>query len=200
MPPNFWDQRYAEDAFAYGTEPNDFLRDVAPQLSRGRAIAVAEGQGRNAVFLAQQGLETLAMDMSAVGLQRAEGLAQLKGTRITTQVGDLADWDPGDAAADVVVAIWCHLPSQLRRRVHPAFCRWLRPGGALVLECYRQEQVVLGTGGPKDADLLPTLAELQEDFASLDLRICREVSRDVHEGPYHHGPSATLQVLGFKRS
>ena len=201
-PPEFWDARYAESALAYGDGPNDFLASVADHLpDRGRVLCLAEGQGRNAVFLAEQGHRVTAVDLSAVGLERARALAATRGVAVETEVADLADYDLGEATWDAVVSVFAHTPADVRRRLHRRVVAALRPGGAFVLEAYTPEQTRRDTGGPSGpeaVDITMTAAGLAEELAGLDVETLREVEREVVEGPYHRGAAAVVQVLAWK--
>ena len=202
-PEDTWNRRYAAAGFYYGTAPNDFLREVEPLLLRqGHVLCLGEGEGRNAVFLAQCGHTVLAMDQSAVGLEKAQLLAREQGVRIATHVADLENWDLGAAAPkggwDAIVSIWCHMPVAVRPALHQRIVAALKPGGVFVLEAYRPEQLRYGTGGPPTVDLLPTLAELQRDLAALELLVAGAPEREVREGKGHDGLSAVVQVLGRK--
>lgn len=190
-----WDARYAEPGFVYGKEPNDFLVSVADRIPPGPVLCLAEGQGRNAVYLATLGHEVTAVDRSAVGLARARELAQERGVRLTTIEADLGQYAVAPGAWAGVVAIFMHLPKPLRSRVYRGAAAGLRPGGALVMEAYRPAQIAFGTGGPKDAALLPDLAELIAELSGLTMEVGREVERDIAEGSYHLGRSAVVQVL-----
>lgn len=195
-----WNQRYSETFASYGTEPNDFLREVASQIPEGPVLCLAEGEGRNAVFLAARGHAVTAVDLSDVGLANAATLAASRGVTLTTVVADLADYDLGEARWAGIVSIWAHVPPALRVKLHAACTRALRPGGVLVLEAYTPRQLERsGKGGPTQPELLMTPEALREDFAGLDLERCEEVERDVSEGTYHQGPSTTVQVLAHKR-
>lgn len=193
-----WDSRYAEPEWAYGTEPNDFLVEVADRLPPGPILCLAEGQGRNAVWLAGRGHDVTAVDASLVGLERAAALAEARRVDLQTVHADLEDYDLGHASWAGIVAIWCHLPPALRQKVLQGVVRALRPGGAFVLEAYTPAQLQHNTGGPRSLDLLYTRAELEAELQGLDLEILREVTREIHEGRYHDGPSATVQVLARK--
>lgn len=191
-----WDERYAESEWAYGTEPNDFLVDVAGAIPRhGRVLCLAEGQGRNAVYLAERGHTVTAMDLSEVGLARARELAEKRGVTIDTERGDLADYDLGAARWDAIVSIWAHVPSVLRRALHRRVVRALAPGGVYLLEAYTPEQVQLGTGGPPNPDLCVPVEVLSEELAGLILERCEAKRRLVSEGRYHQGESAVVQVV-----
>lgn len=199
-----WDRRYASEEFYYGTLPNDFLREVEPRLVRGgHVLCLGEGEGRNAAFLAERGHAVTAVDQSAVGLEKAARLAAGRGVKIVTIVADLDDWDLAAAAPpggwDAIVSIWCHLPAAIRPGLHRRIMDALKPGGRFVLEAYRPEQLQFGTGGPPTVDLLPTLAELREDFSALELEIAQAPERDVREGRGHDGISAVVEMVGRKR-
>lgn len=192
-----WDERYSKPEFAYGTEPNDFLRENAGRLPPGRVLCLAEGQGRNAVFLAGLGHEVTAVDGSAVGLARAQELAESRGVQVRTVQADLADYDLG-TGWDAIVTIFGHLPPDLRTDVFLRVVQALRPGGAFLMEAYSKAQLGRGTGGPPVADLLYDLEEVRRDLAGLDLAIAVQVEREVHEGPHHSGLASTVQILGFR--
>lgn len=193
-----WDDRYDTDEFVYGTEPNDFLREVADRLTPGELLSIAEGEGRNAVFLAGLGHRVTGVDSSAVGLAKAQSLAAQRGVALTTEVCDLAGFDPGQARWQTIVSIFCHLPSALRSALYTRLVAALQPGGLLVLEAYTPDQLQHGTGGPKDPDMLPTLAALQHELAGLDFLIARETVRPVIEGRFHSGNGAVVQLLACR--
>jgi SAM-dependent methyltransferase len=192
-----WDERYAEPGFAYGTRPNDFLAEVIDRLPAGRALCLAEGQGRNAVFLAERGFDVEAIDQSPVGLARANELAAERGVQITTRAQDLAQLQLEFGSWDVIVSIFAHVPPPIRRHVHQQVRGALKPGGAFVLEAYTPDQVGRGTGGPPVAELTMTTAGLAEELAGLRFDHAVELERDVVEGRYHTGRAAVVQVLAF---
>lgn len=196
----YWDSRYAEADYSYGTEPNDFLVQVAPRIPPGRVLCLAEGQGRNAVYLAGLGHLVTAVDQSAVGAQRAQRLAAERGVRIETITADLADFLIAPGAWEGIVSIFGHLPPALRADVHRRAVAGLRPGGAFVLEAYSPRQVHFDTGGPRagQEELLVPLSSVAAELGGLRLERAAEVEREVREGSYHHGPASVVQVLGFK--
>jgi len=194
-----WNERYSLPGFAYGTTPNDFLVEVADRLPQGRVLALCDGEGRNGVFLAERGHHVVALDGSTVGLKKAEALAAERGTSIETVAADLNDYHIAPATYDAVVAIFAHLPRTLRERVHREAVASLKPGGIFVLEAYTPRQIGRGTGGPRTLDMLMDVPILECELAGLDFEILREVEREIHEGAYHTGDSATVQVLGVKR-
>ncbi len=194
-----WDERYGTSGFFYGTEPNDFLRENLAAIPAGGAVlSLGEGEGRNAVFLAGRGYRVVALDQSVKGLEKARRLAADKGVAIDTVIADLDGYRIEPAAWDGIVSIWCHLPSALRAAVHRQAVAGLRPGGAFLLEAYTPHQLGRGTGGPKSADLLPTLAQLRGELAGLQFVHALESERIVKEGCGHTGSSATVQVVAVR--
>lgn len=196
MADNFWDERYATDHYLYGTQPNDFVAAMAASIPPGPVLCLAEGEGRNAVYLARRGHPTTAVDASARGLAKARDLAAAQGVAITTQVADLADYPIAPAAWAGVVATWAHLPPALRRQVFSRAVAGLRPGGLFIVEAYTPAQLAFGTGGPKDPALCMTLAALREELAGLEFLVARECEREVIEGTGHTGHAAVVQVCG----
>jgi SAM-dependent methyltransferase len=193
-----WDERYSDEEYAFGTEANDFLRSVLQQLPDGKALCLGDGEGRNGVWLAEEGLAVTAVDTSSVGLEKARALAHNRGVAIATVHADLADFVIERETWDLVVSIFCHLPPPLRKRVHRDVVAGLRPGGMFVLEAYTPAQIAYGTGGPPTAELTMNLETLRRELAGLKLLHAVELEREVHEGRYHNGHSAVVQVLALK--
>ncbi|HPX37880.1 MAG TPA: class I SAM-dependent methyltransferase [Mycobacterium sp.] len=189
-----WDERYRGEEYVYGTSPNDFLRSQIATLPRGRILCLAEGEGRNAVFLAEQGYDVTAVDQSPVGLAKARQLAEQRGVSIETVVADLAAFEVAPEAWDGVVSIFAHVPPPARQHIHRQVVTGLRPGGVLLLEAYRPEQLEYRTGGPPVAELMMTLDGLREELSGLDFDYCAETVRDIQEGPLHHGAGAVVQL------
>lgn len=194
MTENSWDQRFSGPAYAYGTEPNDFVASMAYRIPDGPVLCLAEGEGRNAVFFAGLGRRVTAVDLSAVGLEKARRLAESRGVEIAVQVADLADYEIGQGAWAGIVATWAHLPPPVRSSVHARVAAGLRPGGVYVLEAYTPAQVAHGTGGPKEPSLCMTLADLRRELAGLEFLVGRECEREVREGIFHTGRSAVVQI------
>ena len=192
----FWDRRYGESGFAYGTEPNAFLVSQCDRLPRsGRALAVADGEGRNGVWLAQQGLEVLSVDSSGVGLQKARALAAERGVAITTEQADLFAWAWPGAAFDCVVSVFAHFPPAERPRMHRAMFDALKPGGLLLLEAFNPNQLQYQSGGPPVLEMLYAAVMLRGDFAGAEVLLLEECVTDLKEGPYHHGPGAVVRMV-----
>ena len=195
---NMWNDRFNEPGFAYGEAPNDFLAFVAEKIPPGDVLCLAEGEGRNAVYLAELGHHVVAVDQSAVGLAKARKLAQERGVAIETITADLAEYSIEEDRWSGIVSIFCHLPPPLRKKVNAEAVAGLRKGGVLVLEGFTPDQLRYATGGPPSGELLYALEDLRRDFGDLRFEIAHEIVRDVQEGQYHNGQSAVAQILGFR--
>lgn len=192
-----WDERYAGDEYVFGTEPNTFLAEHAGELE-GPVLSLAEGEGRNAVFLAALGLDVHGVDGSAVGLAKAQALARAKGVTIRTELADLAEFVPEANRYGAAISISAHLPSALRQRLYPLVVRSLKPGGLFLLESYSEAQITRDTGGPKDPDMLMTTAKIRAELPTLEPLLLQELVRHVAEGRRHTGLAAVVQFIGRK--
>lgn len=195
MDVDFWNNRYAVASHVYGETPNEFVAAQAAQIPDGPVLCLAEGEGRNAVYLAGLGHPVTAVDQSEVGLKKALRLAEARGVKVETVVADLANFIITPNAWAGIVATFAHLPPNLRREVHHAVAAGLQPGGVFILEAYTPAQLAFGTGGPKSPELLMTLANLREELSGLELLVGRELERDVVEGDGHTGRAAVVQLL-----
>ena len=193
-----WNERYSGADYVYGTEPNDFLKSIAGRIPRGQILSLGEGEGRNAVFLAELGCNVLAVDQSPVGLEKARRLAELRGVEIHTVVADLAGYEIASGDWDAIVSIFCHLPAQLRRAVYRKVVKGLRSGGLFALEAYTPAQLQFKTGGPTSADFLASLSTLKDELKGLDFELGQELERSVVEGQFHTGRAAVVQILARK--
>lgn len=194
-----WNERYATNEFAYGTEPNSFLAQNAKLLTS-PVLSLAEGEGRNAVFLASLGLEVLGIDASDVGLAKAQRLAASRGLTIRTEVADLATYKPPENFYGSVISISAHLPSEVRNRLYPLIERSLKPGGIILLESYSKSQISRDTGGPRDIDMLVDLADLEQQFPNCEPILRQEIEREIIEGKFHTGLASVVQFIARKKS
>lgn len=192
-----WNERYAGAEYVFGTDPNDFLAEHAARLT-GPVLALAEGEGRNAVFLAGLGLSVHGVDASEVGLAKAHALARARGVTITSEVADLAGYEPPPDHFGAVISISAHLPRAIRQRLYPLLERTLVPGGLLLLEAYSQAQLARATGGPKDPDMLMSADKLRRELPGLEPVLLRELDREVREGARHTGLASVVQYIGRK--
>ena len=193
-----WDERYALEGFAFGTEPNDFLRQEAHRIPPGRVLCLGEGEGRNSVFLAEQGYEVVGVDRSQVGMDKAQDLAQERGVFIETVVTSIEDFDLNEGEWQGIISIFFHLPPELRKKVNESVVKGLAPGGVLIMEAYTPRQLDFGTGGPPDLERLISLDTVQKEFDGLEFLVSHEVERDVQEGRLHRGRGSVVQVVGVR--
>lgn len=192
-----WDERYATEDFVFGTEPNDFLKQVAKQIpANSNVLCLADGEGRNGVFLAELGHRVTAVDQSKVGLEKAQRLAQERGVVLETVVADLSQYDLGQARWDCIVSIFFHIPPALQQVIYPGVINALKPEGLLILESYIPKQLEFKTGGPPIAENMLTAEIARDAFASLEIERCQELEREVVEGTGHTGHAAVLQFIG----
>jgi SAM-dependent methyltransferase len=194
---DFWDKRYAQGGYLFGERPNAFLARQKDRLPPGgRALAVADGEGRNGVWLAEQGLEVLSIDASSVAQAKARRLAEARGVALTLEVVDLAAWPWPEAGFDVIAAIFIQFfGPDLRAPMFEGMKRALKPGGLLLLEGYRPEQLAYGTGGPAQVENLYTEALLRDAFAGLEILELAAYDAAVDEGPAHSGMSALIDLV-----
>ncbi|MBT8119413.1 MAG: class I SAM-dependent methyltransferase [Gammaproteobacteria bacterium] len=190
-----WNQRYSSESYAYGKRANDFLVSMIDRLPTGKILCLAEGEGRNAVWLAEQGNDVTAVDASVVGLQKANSLANARGVEITTVHADLADYDIGKQQWDAIISIFCHLPAGLRQDVHHRCIAGLRDDGMILLEAYTPSQLEYKTGGPPVAEMMMDADSLSSELDGLEFLHLRECVRDIHEGEFHNGTGAVVQLL-----
>lgn len=198
-----WNERYSEAEYVFGTQPNDFLKQQFAQIpAGGRVLCLAEGEGRNAVFLAEQGYDVTAMDLSDVGLNKALKLASERGVEISTQIADLADYEFGKGEWDGIVSIWAHMPKTVRQYVHAQIAPALKPNGIFIVEAYTEQQLDMeAVGGPPAAqkERFNSLKNMQIELAELEEIVGVEKHRMVSEGTGHHGLSAVVQYVGRKK-
>jgi cyclopropane fatty-acyl-phospholipid synthase-like methyltransferase len=195
-----WQERFSAPGYLFGTAPNAFLKAHAHLLRKGQtALAIADGEGRNGVFLAEQGLDVVSLDFSPLAQQKARKLAAERGVTLRIEQADIVDWSWPEAAFDVVAAIFFQFASPPERdKIFTGIKKALKPGGLLLLEGYRPKQLEYKTGGPSKIENLYTRELLQQafgDFASLDIR---EHDSVIHEGAGHGGMSALIDVVGRK--
>ncbi len=196
-----WNERYKAEHYIYGTEPNDFLAahiDCIP--AGGRVLCLADGEGRNGVFLARRGFQVTSVDLSEVGLDKARRLADSHGVSLTLVHADLADFPLGVNAWEGIVSIFCHLPSAIRAPLYASLPASLTPEGVFLLEAYSPAQLPRDTGGPKDPDMLLTADTLRRELPGLDFSLLRETERSIVEGTHHTGIGAVVQAIGTRRA
>ncbi len=195
-----WEGRYGAPDYIFGQAPNYFIASCKPLLPKsGAALAVADGEGRNGVWLAEQGLDTLSIDFSPTGQQKAMALAKARGVSLRFELADVHDWAYPAEAFDVVAEIFTQFSEPKdRRKKWDGMKRALKAGGLLIIQGYTPKQLEFGTGGPKFLDHLYTRELLENEFAGWnDMRIVEE-ELEMHEGPAHSGMSAVINFTARK--
>src|SRR5258708_13643106 len=189
-----WNQRFLREDYLFGTEPNAFLAGERGRRRAGdRGLAIGDGEGRNGVSLAMQGLDVLSIDFSSVALKKAAALASERGVSLKTQVADLDDWTWQADRFDVVAAIFIQFAGpKLRERIFAGICRTLAPGGLLLLQGYRPEQLAYGTGGASQAENMYTAPLVRPALAELDILRPQEHDNAVPEGKGDDGLGAVV--------
>jgi len=195
-----WQQRFAAPGYLFGTAPNAFLKSQDGLLRKGaKALAIADGEGRNGVFLAEQGLDVLSVDYSPVAQEKAKALARERGVSLRFELGDMTNWRWPPAEFDVVAAIFVQFATPPQRtQMFAGIKHTLKPGGLLLMQGYRPKQLDYKTGGPSDVTRLYTRDMLEAafgDFSSLDIR---EHDDEIAEGSGHAGMSALIDLVGRK--
>ena len=195
-----WDERYSAEEYAYGTKPNEFLEAYVSRIPKGEVLSLAEGEGRNAVFLAKQGYKVTAVDSSVVGLNKARKLAEESGVEVEFIHADLADFDLGEDSWDGIVSIFVPLPSSIRKQLHKRVEAALKRGGVFLIEAYTPNQLKHGTGGGNSADVMQTRESLSLELAGLKFKHLVELEREVIEGAYHTGLGSVVQAIASKET
>lgn len=196
----FWNSRYSTDEYVFGTAPNVFLAGQAPRLKPGqRALAIADGEGRNGVWLAGQGLKVHAIDFSPAALAKAAKLAAERGVDVEFEQADVLNWRWPEAVYDVVVAIFIQfVPPPEREVIIEGIRRTLKPGGTLILQGYTPKQIEYGTGGPSNPANLYVEADLRRWFGDWNIAHLAEHESHISEGAHHHGMSALIDMVAVK--
>jgi len=200
MSSDFWDARYATDDYIFGTAPNAFLTRQAEWVRPGmRTLAIADGEGRNGVWLAEQGTQVHAIDFSAAALDKARKLAAARGVALEIEQADILNWNWPEAAYDLVVAIFIQFaPPPERDRIIAGIRRTLKPGGMLILQGYTPKQIEFATGGPPSAANMYTADLLRAWFGDWEIIHLAEHESFISEGTHHHGMSALIDMVARK--
>ncbi|WNJ20664.1 methyltransferase domain-containing protein [Pontibacter sp. G13] len=200
MNPSFWNGRFSSTEYAYGTEPNVFLKEQIERLEPGKILFPAEGEGRNAVFAASLGWDVTAFDFSIAAKAKALMLAARKGVHIEYLTGTFESLGLADEMYDCVAICWAHLPPGFRPIFHQFAQNVLKEDGVIIIEGFAKDQLGRYSGGPKHPDMLFSVEELQEDFEDLGEFTVDEKLVILSEGTYHQGEAAVVRLVGKKCS
>lgn len=199
-----WDERYHNEEFAYGTEPNNFLKEQLQKLPKGKILFAAEGEGRNAVFAAKMGWDVSAFDISIEGKKKAARLAEAQRVSIDYRLGELQDLGFKQEQFDTIALIYAHFPAEIKSTIHRLLSQYLRPDGIVIFEAFskkhldylaQNEQV----GGPKDINMLFSEEELSKDFFDFEIVRLEEKEIELKEGLFHNGVGSVIRFVGRKK-
>lgn len=193
-----WNDIFDNEQYMYGKEPNDFLHSHYTEIPKGKVLMLAEGEGRNAVFLAKNGYDVTAVDISEVGLEKARKLADENNVKIETICADLNHFELGENQWDGIVSIYCHLPPEVRQGLYQKIEKALKPNGVFLIEGYTPEQLKHKTGGPSNPAMMVSKAVLTNELPNLKFTYLEELEREIHEGVNHSGLGAVIQAVGVK--
>ncbi len=196
-PQDFWDQRYQAEGFLFGREPNAFVKSQIHLFKPGQSVlSIADGEGRNGVFVARQGARVTSVDFSAPALEKARSLAEEFNVEIIIEQQDIFEWDGSAGVYDIVLAIFIQFaPPEKRTVLFDNIKRLVKPGGLVVMQGYRPEQVSYKTGGPPQAENMYTSEILRTAFAGFDIQHLEEHDSIVDEGSGHSGMSALIDMI-----
>jgi len=195
---NFWNERYAETDYVYGKEPNEYLKQRLAKLTPGKILFPCEGEGRNSVYAAEQGWESVGFDLSLEGQKKAFLLAEEKKVNIQYSINGITDFSYGINYFNAVGIFYCHLPSSVRQKFHHNLIDSLAIGGAIIIEVFDQDQMGRSSGGPKDLDMLCTPEILAEDFKSVKILELKKEIINLNEGKFHNGEAAIIRMFARK--
>lgn len=201
----FWNERYREKEYVYGEEPNVFFQEQLLELSPGKLLLPADGEGRNGVFAARMGWTVTSFDYSEAARNKAMTLAQKAEVQLEYLTGAYEDMDFPGESFDAVALIFAHFSEEVRARYHRTAIGWLRPGGTIILEAFHpdhleKQAINPSAGGPRSASLLYTEDMLKDDFQGMEIRLLDKKEVRLQEGKHHYGDSVVVRMVARKPS
>lgn len=195
----FWDNRYSEETFIFGTKPNEFFKSQVDLLTPGKLLLFGEGEGRNAIYAASLGWDGLALDWSEIAKEKALALARKNNVLFRYEVGNFLDIPIEHFSFDAVALIYIHLAEEEREQLHKKAITSLKRGGTIIFEAFEKEQLGKSSGGPKDLDLLYSLENMVTDFQNLDFKYFAKENIQLDEGDGHIGEASVIRFAGIKK-
>lgn len=199
-----WDDRYSSEEFAYGTAPNNYLKEQLEKLEPGSILFPAEGEGRNAVFAAKSGWKVAAFDISEEGKNKALKLAEASNITIEYQVGELETLHYQPEQFDAIALIYAHFPAEIKSAIHKTLETYLRKDGMIIFEAFSKKHLEYlaindKVGGPKDIESLFSIQEIQADFPNYEIIALEEKEIELSEGLFHNGKGSVIRFVGRKK-
>ena len=198
--PDKWDERYGVDEYVYGKGPNLFLRENFKKIPKGNVLCVADGEGRNGVWLAKNGYNVKSIDFSPKAIEKTNRLAQENNVSIKTICDDLLNYDFGENKYDGVISIFAHFKEDDTKNLHNKYFSALKPNGVFFMEVFAKEQLPLKTGGPKDISLLYDTEDIQNSFPAGKIELLKKDIVYLHEGDMHDGKAVVVRSIIRKPS
>ncbi|WP_145856515.1 class I SAM-dependent methyltransferase [Pedobacter suwonensis] len=199
-----WNDRYSTNEFAYGEQPNNYLKEQLTPLDTGTILFPAEGEGRNAVFAAKLGWKVSAFDISTEGKNKAVQLAIHNQVSIDYQVGELQDLNYKAGQFDAIALIYAHFPSSIKSTYHKTLSHYLCKGGLVIFEAFSKKHLHYiaaneKVGGPKEIDMLFSIEEIKADFEDYEIIVLEEKEIELNEGLFHNGLGSVIRFVGRKK-
>ncbi|CAI2768978.1 class I SAM-dependent methyltransferase [Flavobacterium collinsii] len=199
-----WNDRYSTEEFAYGTAPNNYLKETLEKLDIGTILFPAEGEGRNAVYAAKLGWNVSAFDISSEGKNKALKLAQSQNVIIDYQIGELETLNYQPGQFDTIALIYAHFPAEIKSAIHKTLDQYLRKGGYILFEAFSKKHLEYlaindKVGGPKDIASLFSIEEIQSDFPDYEIITLEEKEIELNEGLFHNGKGSVIRFIGKKK-
>ncbi|GAK76473.1 bifunctional 2-polyprenyl-6-hydroxyphenol methylase/3-demethylubiquinol 3-O-methyltransferase UbiG [Nonlabens sp. Asnod3-H03] len=197
-PADFWNERYAEKEYVYGTEPNVFFKEQLDQLVAGNVLLPAEGEGRNSVYAALQGWDVVAFDISTSGKVKAMQLSAAQKVVVDYQVTSVLDFKT-DIKFDTIGLCYTHFPVEIRKDAFQHLLKFLKPNGTVIFEAFAKAQLGKPSGGPKNFGMLFSIEEIKDEFPELEFKLLEEKTIELSEGNYHKGKAEVIRFIGIKK-
>ena len=201
---NRWNDRYSKEEFAYGKQPNNYLKEQLLKLNSATILLPAEGEGRNAVFAAKLGWKVSAFDISVEGKNKALQLAETNNVTIDYQIGELQALDYKPEQFDAIALIYAHFPADIKSSIHKTLDKYLRKGGVIIFEAFSKNHLSYiakneKVGGPKEIAMLFSIDELKSDFQNYEIIELAEQEIELNEGLFHNGTGSVIRFVGIKK-
>ena len=199
-----WYDRYSSTEFAYGEQPNNYLKEQLEKLNAGSILFPAEGEGRNAVFAARLGWTVSAFDISSEGKKKALKLAETNSVTIDYQIGELPALNYSSEQFDVIALIYAHFPADVKSSIHTTLDKYLRKNGLVIFEAFSKKHIDYISrnekiGGPKDIAMLFSIDELRSDFENYEIIELVKTEIELNEGLFHNGKGSVIRFVGRKK-
>ena len=199
-----WNDRYSNEEFAYGEEPNNFFKEQIEKLNTGTILFPAEGEGRNAVYAAKLGWEVAAFDISEEGKNKALKLAEANNVTIDYKVGELQTLNYQPEQFDAIALIYAHFPAEIKSHLHKTLETYLTKDGIIIFEAFSKKHLEYlaindKVGGPKDIESLFSIEEIKADFPNYEIIQLEETEIELKEGLFHNGKGSVIRFVGKKK-